>query len=356
MLEQGPGDAQPLLLPAGDVGAPLLDPGVVAVGEALDELVGAGLAADLGALLFRGVLLAPAEVVQDGAGEEDVLLQHHRHLLAQGLQVVGPHVLAAHGHGAAVHVVEPADEADQAALTAAGTPHDADGLPSLDVQVDVPENRLPAALAVGEGDVGKVDATVLHLVDGLGGIGQVGLLCEDLADAAGAGQAHGHHHHDHGEHHQGHEDAHDIGGQGGELPGGEVSRHHELGAEPGQGDDTAIDHQHHHRVVQGQDALGFHEEAVEGVGGLLKLLVLIVLPDEGLHHPDGGDVLLDAGVEVVVPVKDLLEQGQGDRHDDPQGHHQHHHGHQEDQAQPGADQEAQDQGGQQHQGGADADP
>ena len=169
MLEQGPGDAQPLLLPAGDVGAPLLDPGVVAVGEALDELVGAGLAADLGALLFRGVLLAPAEVVQDGAGEEDVLLQHHRHLLAQGLQVVGPHVLAAHGHGAAVHVVEPADEADQAALTAAGAPHDADGLPGPDVQVDVPENRLPAALAVGEGDVGTVDAAVLHLVDGLGG-------------------------------------------------------------------------------------------------------------------------------------------------------------------------------------------
>ena len=63
MLEQGPGDAQPLLLPAGDVGAPLLDPGVVAVGEALDELVGAGLAAGLGALLFRGVLLAPAEVI-----------------------------------------------------------------------------------------------------------------------------------------------------------------------------------------------------------------------------------------------------------------------------------------------------
>ena len=123
----------------------------------------------LGAFLLRGVLLAPAEVVQDGAGEEDVLLQHHRHLLAQGLQVVGPHIPAAHGHGAAVHVVQPADEAHEATLTAAGAPHDADGLPSLDVQVDVPENRLPAALAVGEGDVGKVDAAVLHLVDGLGG-------------------------------------------------------------------------------------------------------------------------------------------------------------------------------------------
>ena len=45
----------------------------------------------------------------------------------------------------------------------------------------------------------------------------------------------------------------------------------------------------------------------------MELLVLILLPDEGLHHPDGGDVLLDAGVEVVVLGKDLLEQGQGDR-------------------------------------------
>ena len=204
--------------------------------------------------------------------------------------------------------------------------------------------------------MGKVDAAVLHPVDGLGGLGQVGLLRKDLADAAGAGQAHRHHDHNHGEHHQGHEDAYHIGEEGGELPGGEVPRHHELGAEPGQGDHAAVDHQQHHRVVQGQDALGFHEEAVEGVGGFLELLVLILLPDEGLHHPDGGDVLLDAGVEVVVPVKDLLEQGQGDRHDDPQGHHQHHHGHQEDQAQLRADQEAQGQGGQQHQRGADADP
>ena len=40
--EQGARNAEALLLTAGDVGAPLLDPCVVALGEAVDELVGAG--------------------------------------------------------------------------------------------------------------------------------------------------------------------------------------------------------------------------------------------------------------------------------------------------------------------------
>ena len=42
LFQQRTGDAKPLLLTAGDVGAALLNVGVVAVGEALNELVGAG--------------------------------------------------------------------------------------------------------------------------------------------------------------------------------------------------------------------------------------------------------------------------------------------------------------------------
>ena len=50
----------------------LLDAGVVALGHALDELVRAGQTTGLHALLLGGVLVAPAQIVQNGAGEEDI--------------------------------------------------------------------------------------------------------------------------------------------------------------------------------------------------------------------------------------------------------------------------------------------
>ena len=42
LAQQRAGNGQALLLAAGHVGAALLDPGIVLVGEALDELIGAG--------------------------------------------------------------------------------------------------------------------------------------------------------------------------------------------------------------------------------------------------------------------------------------------------------------------------
>ena len=70
MAQQGSGDAQALLLAAGDVGAALLDVGVGALGEAVDELVGAGKVRCLADLVVGGVLVAPAQVLGDGAAEQ----------------------------------------------------------------------------------------------------------------------------------------------------------------------------------------------------------------------------------------------------------------------------------------------
>ena len=82
MLQQGPCDAQALPLAAGDIGTALVDDRVVSVGERLDELIGAGLAASLLTLFQGGVLLAPAEILKDGSGEQGALLQDHRNLVA----------------------------------------------------------------------------------------------------------------------------------------------------------------------------------------------------------------------------------------------------------------------------------
>ena len=93
-----------------------MDVGVVALGEAVNELVGTGRLTGRHTLFLGGVGVAPAQVFQDGTGEEGVLLQHHRHLVAQGLHVIAAHVQAAHLYGALGHIVQPTDEVDQAAL------------------------------------------------------------------------------------------------------------------------------------------------------------------------------------------------------------------------------------------------
>ena len=352
-LEQGAGDAQALLLAAGDVVAAALDAGVVAVGHAVDELVGAGRAAGLDALLLGGARVAPAQVVEDGAGEEGVLLQHDCDLIPQRLHVVVPDVYAAHAHGALVDVVEAADEVHEAALAGAGAADDAYRLAGLDVQVDVGEDGLAAAVLIGEADVVEVYAAVGDLGNGLGGVAQVGLLIEHLADTADAGHGHAYHDYDHGEHHEAHEQAHDIAEKTGEVAGGHVAGHYVVGAEPGDHDDAEVDGDHHRGVVEGEQALGLDEHLVERLGGLGELAALVVLTHEGLDHADGGDVLLHAGVQVVVLAEDLIEYLHRHDHYDAEYDGEEHHGYEEGEAQAGADDEAHGIAEYEHERGAD---
>ena len=86
LFQQGTGNAQPLLLAAGDIAAPLLDVGIVAVREGGDELIGTGQLTGVDQLLIRGVGIAPAQVFLDGAGEQGVLLQHHGHIVPEHLR------------------------------------------------------------------------------------------------------------------------------------------------------------------------------------------------------------------------------------------------------------------------------
>ena len=99
--------------PPETLAAALFDPGVVFIGELLDELVGLGQLAGFQHLGVGGVGVAPAQVVFDGAGEQHVLLQHHGHLVAQGFQVVLAHVHAAHLDAAFGHVIQAGDQLDQ---------------------------------------------------------------------------------------------------------------------------------------------------------------------------------------------------------------------------------------------------
>lgn len=137
MFQQGTGDAEALLLTTADIGATLFDTGVVALGHLLDELVNLCYLAGTTALVQRGVGVAPAEVVEDGAAEQDVLLQDDGDGGAQCGEVVVTHVTTTDEDGALGGVVETADEVDEGGLATAGAADDSDGLTAVDGEGDV---------------------------------------------------------------------------------------------------------------------------------------------------------------------------------------------------------------------------
>ena len=169
----------------------------------------------------------------------------------------------------------------------------------------------------------KVDGAVLHFHHRVLRVVKVRGLLQHLPDSADTGHGHGDHHHHHGEHHQAHKQRHDIAVQAGQVGGTQSAVHHnEVGAQPGHHDNAEIDRDHHGRAVEGQQALGLDRQIIEAFRRLCELAVLIALPHKGLDHPDGGHVLLHAGVQIVVLPEHLVENPQGDHHDGADHRHQ----------------------------------
>ena len=73
--QKGPGDAEALLLAAGDIYASLAQHGIVTVRERHNKIVGAGGLAGFLYFLLGGIGVPPAEIIPDSAGEEHVFLQ-----------------------------------------------------------------------------------------------------------------------------------------------------------------------------------------------------------------------------------------------------------------------------------------
>ena len=74
--QQGAGDGDALLLPAGEVDAALFDVGVVALGQLQDELVGLGGPGGSYHFFLAGCGPAVADIIAHAAREEDRLLRH----------------------------------------------------------------------------------------------------------------------------------------------------------------------------------------------------------------------------------------------------------------------------------------
>ena len=80
-------------------------------------------------LLMGSARAAELDVVLHRVGKEVHPLEHHAHLLHEGLQRVLPHIPAADGHTAAVHIPKPGDQVAEGGLAGARGPYDGGGGP-----------------------------------------------------------------------------------------------------------------------------------------------------------------------------------------------------------------------------------
>ena len=351
-LEQGTGDAQPLLLPAGDVHASLAQVGVQALWHPLQKFGGAGRPTGRPQLLVARVRFPPPQILPHGAGEENVLLEHDAHRVPQSPEIVLPHIPAAHPDRPLGGVVQPGNELHQGSLGRASTAQDAHRLPCRDMELHAGEGVLPGAAVVFEGDPFKLHAAVGHLLHRILRRIQHNILVQHLADAAGAGQGTGEQQEHVGNEHHGVHHLEHIAEKASELPHLEAAIEHHVSAEPHDEHNGGIHDQLEHRQVEHGEAegplAGLHELRVDP----LKLLLLVLPADKRLDRPDGGEALLH---HVVQPVHRLLEptvHGGHPAHYDKEDAPQNRRTHQKHQGQPGIHPEGEAHAHDQHDGTA----
>ena len=167
---------------------------------------------------------------------------------------------------------------------------------------------------------------------------------------------HGHHDKYHGKHHDGGQDLHPIGGKRRQLSRSQLrpaahNNHprtqeaHQQHAEKGE--------KLHDGRIQGQQLFHGGEVLPHLLGGRLKLLLLIVLPDKGLHYPDAGNIFLHRIIQGVVALENPLKNGMGLPHDGAERQPQHRDNPHEDQGHPRMNAHAHNHGEHHHEGRAD---
>jgi len=291
--------------------------GLVLIGEALDKLIGTGLLAGLLNLGIGCLGVAPAQVFCNRAAEQLILLQHHGHIVAQGVQIIAADIYTADDDAALGRIVQAGQQLHQTGLGRAGAADNADRLAGADVEVNILQ-RLLAVLLVGKADMIELDRAVLDLHNRVLTILEVGLLVQNLSHTPCGGHRHRDHNKDHREHHQAHQDVHAVAQHAHQIAGGKDGRagaDNELCAQPGDQQDAAVNGQLHERGVPRKDHLGAHKQAADILAGLFELFALKILADIGLDHTDGGDILLHALVQVVIFAECLAEIFGGAAHD-----------------------------------------
>ncbi len=141
LAEQRPGEAQPLLLPAGEPDPAGPDRRVVALRQAEDHLVHIGEARGLD---HRGLVdLAHArDVLGDGAGEQHHLLRQVADMTTERVRIPGGDVSAVEADMAAGRLPGADDQPAERGLAGARRADDPTGLAGGELEIDLGERRL----------------------------------------------------------------------------------------------------------------------------------------------------------------------------------------------------------------------
>ena len=159
--------------------------------------------------------------------------------------------------------------------------------------------------------VGNVEVRMLRIV-------QIALLIENLGDTLCTGHTHRHHNKYHGEHHEAHKDIHAIGKKAHQLAGCQAAANDHLGAQPADQKNTAVDGKLHQRCVIRNIFLCFTENVVDVSAGFLEFAGLMTFTHISFYHTDGRNVLLHAGIQIIVFREGLLEIFAGSAHNKEQ--------------------------------------
>ena len=193
VLQEHPGNGDPLPLAPGQLYPPFAHVGIIALFQGHDVVVDVGLFRRLYDLPVGGLQIPVGDVLPDGAGKQEHILGYDADVPPEGGPGHVPDVHAVDGDPACVHVVEAGDQVAQGGLAPAAGPHQGQGAARRDIQLQVADHlgflpRLVAILVV-EAHPFKADMPLKRpCVPGVGVLGLRGLV-DDLDEAGKAGHA-----------------------------------------------------------------------------------------------------------------------------------------------------------------------
>ena len=123
ILQKDPGNAQPLLLPAGELYAALTDIGVITFRQRHNEIVRVGFPRRCEDFRLAGIGFSVADILDDRPGEKIDVLLDHANIAPQGTELDIPDVDPIQGHLSLADLIETWNQRTECCLAYARGTH-----------------------------------------------------------------------------------------------------------------------------------------------------------------------------------------------------------------------------------------
>ncbi|MNC22528.1 hypothetical protein D3C75_705310 [compost metagenome] len=307
-------------MPARKIDSLLADQSIVPFRERINKIMGAGNFCSRLDLRLRRLLLAPADIILDGAGEQHRFLRNHGNPLPQGSRIHRAHILAVYQHSAGIRIIEAGNQIHQRAFAGAGGTDDAHRLSRLADQADPVQHRLSSGRSggtIGKGHIAEFNAP-FHFRLRVGGFapGHGTAIGKHLADPLGGSPCPHKHHQHHGYHHQRKQNLRHVIHKGHNMAHLHIPAVHPQAAVPQHSQNTRVHRQRHCRIKGSHRPHDFNGAGLVFQIGGFHLGGFIAEPVEGLHYTDSGQIFPQHQIHPVHSLLHLQIAGQADAHID----------------------------------------